>query len=384
MILYEIYETLDSSLTLVMVNKMETSSTSGKVILNFGWKGPSTWRGGWAKGGLDVGVVDLVFKNAKTKISVDIPDNISTTTVRKLPFTCRRYQETELELNGRKFKPIAQETHPESLKVTVEQIQNLTIKVGIFEESPNQGPAVMDSSGKITREKHILRSDTKVNLEVPKELEIGQTYTLVITSHGISPIQAELIKEKQTEEMLEDEKKASKEEFQRRLGKMGEALISEGIGNLKLASQGGGGVFNSTSTNADIFAHGMQGVVRAGQQMHPEIRVPYTKPSESSSDLDLLTTEELQSRFEATYKKDRELGVLRMQAAFAGNITEMSRIIETEHANSQLLINLAEALERKGVKAQIPQSESFQSAANRHAEVHEEALKGLQDQCKTQ
>lgn len=73
-----------------------------------------------------------------------------------------------------------------------------------------------------------------------------------------------------------------------------------------------------------------------------------------------------------------------MRAAIAGNIKEINRIIEVEHANSQLLIELAEALERKGIKAQIPQSESFQSAANQSSEAQAEALKGLQETCKVQ
>jgi hypothetical protein len=174
---------------------MAAPVTSEKIILSFGWKGPSSWHGGRSHGGLDVGVVDLVFKNAKTDISVPIPDNISPPTVQKFPFTCRRYHEAEWELNGRRFKPLAQETHPDLLNVSVEQIRNLTVKAGIFKESPHQGPAIMDSSGKIMREKRALRSDREIKLEVPEELEIGQTYTLVITSHGAALIEARLIKE---------------------------------------------------------------------------------------------------------------------------------------------------------------------------------------------
>ena len=69
-------------------------------------------------GGLDVGVVDLVFKNAKTDISVKIPENTTSTVIKKFPFTCRKYHETEMTLRGQKFKPLAKETHPNSLSVT--------------------------------------------------------------------------------------------------------------------------------------------------------------------------------------------------------------------------------------------------------------------------
>lgn len=367
---------------------MVTPTNDNKIILNFGWTGPSTCNGGWQNDGLDVRVVDLIFKNAKTDISVNIPENISPTRVQKLPFTCRKYQETEITLNHRKFKPLASETHPDFLKVSIEQIQNLKIKAGFFEESPNQGPSIMDRSGKITREKRVLRSDSEVKLEIPKDLEVGQSYTLVITSDDLS-LSASLQKKEETNSPNEPNKanednRANKDEFKNRMKKMGEALISEGIQNLKLASRGGAGVFDSTSTEADVFAHAMQGVIRSGQQMHPEISVPYTKPSESSSDLNTLSRNQLQKRFEETYLKDKEFESQRMKAAIAGNIEEMNRIMKLEHENSQLLINLAQALERKGIQPQIPQYPSFQTAANESATAHTEALKNVAEHCKMQ
>ena len=132
---------------------MAAGVSNEKIIINFGWIGPSSCFGGLSKGGSDVRVVNLIFKNAKTEISVHIPENFTTTTVRKLPFTCRKYHEKECEISGRKFKPLAQETHPELLKVTIEQIGNLTIQAGIFEQSPHKGNAIMDSLGKITMKK---------------------------------------------------------------------------------------------------------------------------------------------------------------------------------------------------------------------------------------
>ena len=161
---------------------------------------------------------------------------------------------------------------------------------------------------------------------------------------------------------------------------MGKALITEGLQNLSLASTGN---FNSSSTG-DVVAHGMRGVIRAGQEMHPDIKVPHSKTSESASDLDKLNSAELQLRFEATFKQDKEFESQRMRAALAGNIPEMNRILEAETANSQLLMNLAEALQRKGVEPKMPQSGSFMSAANESAGLHAEALKGLQDNCKMQ
>ncbi len=143
-------------------------------------------------------------------------------------------------------------------------------------------------------------------------------------------------------------------------------------------------MFNSSSTNADLFAHFMQGVVRSGQQIVPEINVPYSKPSESLSDLSKLSTGELQSRFEAAFIKDKEYEIQRMKAALAGKKGEVNKILELENKNSQELINLGDALERRGIKPQIPESEGFQTAANQSAEDHVKALKEIQENCKVQ
>lgn len=182
---------------------MEPSATSEKIILNFRWEGPNSKYGGWQSGGLEVRIVDLLFKDAKTSISVHIPDNLPPNTAQRFSFTCRRYHENECEIGEHKFKPLAKETHPESLRVTVEQIRNLTIKAGFFEESPHKGLAIMDRSGKITREKRVLRSDSEVNLKIPEELEIGEIYTLVVMSNNLS-LSARLVKEEKTSTKEDD------------------------------------------------------------------------------------------------------------------------------------------------------------------------------------
>lgn len=155
-------------------------AASGKVTLNFEWRGPSSRQEGSLGKGSEVGVVDLIFQNAKTAISVHIPNNLPADAAKQLPFTCQR-----------DFK----ETYPESLCVTIEQIEHLTIKAGFFEESPNKGPKIMDFSGKVTQEKSVLRSESEVTLEKPEKLEIGQTYRLVMTSNKNLSLTALLVKE---------------------------------------------------------------------------------------------------------------------------------------------------------------------------------------------
>jgi hypothetical protein len=350
---------------------MSTPSVNEKIIINFGWQGPTARDvESYEDSSLYVKNVTLGFKNATTAVSVRIPENISPNTVRRIPFTCQK-------ISG-------QETHPDFLQVTIERIRNLTISARISEEIP-RGPSIVESSGRIRREKHSNGEwDRAIPLEVPEELEIGQTYSLVVTSDDLS-LSARLLKEERNTRTLEDEKQGHRNEFQGRMRNMGEALIREGMQNLNLASRNGAGVVDSSSTTADVFAHGMRGVIRAGQQMHPDIRVPQTRPSTSPSDLDRLTVDELESRFANTFKKDKEFETQRTQAAMRGDIEKMNEILEVETANSQLLIQLGEALERKGITPQVPQSASFQAAASQAAQAQTEALRYLQEEaCKVQ
>lgn len=325
---------------------------NNKITLSFGWQGPNQWHGGWDNGGLDAKVVDLKFANAKSDISVHIPDNISPTTIQKFPYTVRRYSEQEMEIDGRKFKPLKSETTPEFLNVTVDQIRNLKLKIGIFEQSPNKGPMIMDNKGRITQEKRVLRSDRKIQLELPTMIEVGQEYSLVVASKDFS-FSAALVKAVKV--APQEGKKAIEDEYQQRLRKMGEALISESFKNINLALSGGVGVFNSSSTPSDVAEHMVQGIVRAAQQhVNPELKVPTAKPAESEADLDKLSKEELQKRFEVAFNKDRELEKQRNQAAISGNIPELNRLLEIESANTQLVVKLAQAIEKKGGKALIP------------------------------
>ncbi len=341
------------------------------IILNFGWEGPSSIDGGWSRGGLEVGIVDLVFKNSTTEVSVGIPDDISPITAQVLPIKCREDGGTGGEINV-----FSRTTQYERLEVTVEQIRNLTLKAGFFSESPYKGNATMDHLGNITHERRVLRSDREVALEVPEELESGKCYTLIVTSDQLE-LSARLEKRKEEAER----KPTQGEEYRRRVGNMGNALIQEGVKNLELASKGGDEVFDS---NADLFAHMMQGVARAGQQMHPELEVPHTQPPETLESLEKLTTEVLQARFEETSILDKKYESQRIQTALAGNIAKINSILEIEQANSQLLILLAQALEKRGIQPLIPQSANFQAAAHQAAEDQTDMIDIVQEQCKMQ
>lgn len=335
------------------------------VDIGFAWEGPNTWRGGIANGGLEVREVNLIFKGAeRIDVSVHIPPNINPDIVTKFPFTCRRYHETEMTLGDRKSRLPANETNCKLLKVGLEQIKDLTIRAGFFEKGRSSGAICMTSStGNVAQLQPVIRSDRDINLEAPKKLGEGQVYTLFITSDDLD-LSAKLIRETEMPPVVQKEKAANR----------------EGAQNLGLASGGGAHV----SSEADAYAHEMQGVVRADQEMHSGIGEPVSKPSESPSELDKLPIEELQSRFEATFIQDKKFEVQRMKAARAGNREEVKRIIQPELENGRLLCELAKAIERKGVRPQIPQTENFQSAERQSRALHDDALRNLEESCKMQ
>jgi hypothetical protein len=145
---------------------MIASSLSGsdKILVDFAWTGRTR-----VTGFLDIREVELVIKGARTAISIDLPESINLSSPQKFPFTCR--------------KP-AVETHPDSLLVTLDQIHNLTIKAHIFENLR------FSKNKRQTDQKY----DSDVELEIPDQLEAGQTYVLVVSSGHLS-LSARLVKE---------------------------------------------------------------------------------------------------------------------------------------------------------------------------------------------
>lgn len=139
-------------------------SSSDKVTLTFGWSGEISK----GKGAVEIKIVDLLFKDAKTKISVHLPDNLPTTSLQKLPFTCTR------------IHSIPSETRPERLNVTIEQVQNLTLQAGYFEKGQD--------------EKSCVRKDSRISIDHFQSLEVGKQYRLVITSKDLE-LKASLVKE---------------------------------------------------------------------------------------------------------------------------------------------------------------------------------------------
>ena len=173
---------------------MNIPEREGKIILSFNWKGPTMWSGKSSNEALNLHAVELQFKNSAKKVSIDIPQQTSSMTLKQLPFKYwKLYQNKEADL----------------LKVSIDEIRNLKILAAIFEPSPVKGPAMIDKIGNITYAERLLRTDREIECEIPENFEAGKKYHLAITSDDFS-FSARLIKEEQPIARSEDETKKIK------------------------------------------------------------------------------------------------------------------------------------------------------------------------------
>jgi hypothetical protein len=154
-------------------------SIGGKISINFGWQGPNKQDGGWTNGGLNVNVVDLQFQDVRTDVSVLIPDNIQPGMLQKIPFHCR------INLNqprdgGKVVKTI--EARRDLFDVSIERVQNLTLRAGFLQRNPND-------------RLNFTRSNLDVPLTLPEQLVAGKTYLLVVKADEHLFLSASLIEE---------------------------------------------------------------------------------------------------------------------------------------------------------------------------------------------
>lgn len=147
------------------------ASSHGSITLNFAWKGPNSIRGGASTaGGLEVSFVDLNVSGSKGRVSVSLPKDIHPDTELKLPFRGTHLGNIEgVEFAG------------SSLKMTTDHIRNLVVVAGFFEKG-EVFARVVGYNGITTEHHDFRRSFEIIKLSIPSDLEMGQTYKLVVSS----------------------------------------------------------------------------------------------------------------------------------------------------------------------------------------------------------
>lgn len=133
------------------------------IYVSFAWTGPSSHVPNHRS--LEVRNIDIFFHNSITRVKVNIPQYLSPRQFHKLPFTCYKGDSV---------------TEHHSLSVKASEISRAIINAGFFQESLHK--------------ESWIRTDEKIALRLPQNLESGQKYKLEITSNNLE-LSAALIKE---------------------------------------------------------------------------------------------------------------------------------------------------------------------------------------------
>ncbi len=136
------------------------------IRINFWFEGSNTFKGGIEHGGSAALVVDLIIKDFRAKINMKIPKDIKAIDEPKqLIVTCIKNRV---------------KTHPDPLGLSVEQIKNLAVRIGIF--TKGEPDEVDAKTGNVPKQPVLIRNDVKVPLTLPESFELYQRYRLVISS----------------------------------------------------------------------------------------------------------------------------------------------------------------------------------------------------------
>lgn len=162
---------------------MQSQLSPDKIFLSFEWKGPNTYT--TTLGSSKVFVVDIIFKDTKTQISVSIPE-ISSDKQKRLAFNCYR--------PAMDLPPSV--THPEQLRIDLEKVKSLTVKATILEEKL----PVIASSGNMTPISRAI-SVEEAQLKTQDHIEPGVAYCLIVNSKS-DQLTASLVKDTLASKLL--------------------------------------------------------------------------------------------------------------------------------------------------------------------------------------
>jgi hypothetical protein len=149
---------------------MTSEIASNRVEIRVVWTGANTWSDSNRSDDSNTGRVDLVMRDVQTEISVNLPEGRSSGE-RPLRFTCRRYSGT-----GDGPRQLQRETHPESLALTAKQVENFSIRVSWFKRDYLVKPLMV----------------TTFKVQMPRGVEMGETYKLVLSLNSASLIKQEV------------------------------------------------------------------------------------------------------------------------------------------------------------------------------------------------
>ncbi len=258
------------------------------IILTPFFEGSNTFKGGIEHGGLAALVVDLIVRGLSTKISVSIPEHTNSgDEPKKLKFSCIRGGVS---------------TCPDSLRLSIDQIKNLAIRVGTFEKGRPIGPKIMDTrTGEVSQQQTLIRDDVIISLKLPESLEPYQRYRFIVSSEDFV-FSARMEKEGASAASGGGGGKGEADDYRQKMRKIVDAVVEEEVRNLKQILSG---VFGNDSA-AEVATHVTNEVIQAGRELIPDPVIPNTNIAQKPADLNRLSVEELEKRFEADFTQDKK------------------------------------------------------------------------------
>lgn len=255
----------------------------------------------------------------------------------------------------------------------------------VFHTYEDMSVRTLNADGSVSGQRRARREDKPIPIRSnPESYEIGATYKATVHNDegGIYVTIAKVTRVASGATKQQAELGAEQALSREQLGVAGMHLVEEGLNNLDLAAHGGAPLFDADSTQADVGAHGLRGVVRSFQHMAPGIEEPQGKPTETVADLRKLSIDELQKLFDEAYTADKKHEADRMAASMEGDVARVNAIMQKEHITSQRVMLIALIIEEKGGTAQIP--ESSDAAAMQSAQLQMQALDQMVSECNPQ
>jgi hypothetical protein len=153
--------------------KVDQKNDDEKIVLSFAFEGERKTLNGKTKFDL----VDVVFKGAKSEISISLDDYVKKENEENsyYPFTVRKPEKKYLVQTYTEKKVAL-------LNVTMEQMKNLTLKAATFTTYENWSFMTKHLDGTIKPEIRVRREDHFISLNVPEILEANKKYSLIVKS----------------------------------------------------------------------------------------------------------------------------------------------------------------------------------------------------------
>ena len=311
---------------------MEATMGGGKILINFGWKGPNT-----LENGLHVSSVGLNFKKANSDFSVTLPTGINPDGIERYNFTVIKYLEPRSAENPDASRTPSEKTEPSTLSVTVDKIRSLKVGYTL-------------SLGEVNA-----KSSKAAIVSMPDAIEVGQTYTLVASTDGsvfsvVLQKEGELKRAEELDSLTVEELKSRFDEACLR----GISLTQNAaLANLVEPSAESTKALDLDRENVLLIEALKAALERKSNVDNQGQDLPSVSAHESAR-INQMSKEDLEAHFSKTIQLDMQYVADKSEAKRVGNSAEVARIEVLEIANRVIIEEVIAVQKEKGYRPQGP------------------------------